>query len=350
MIIAKLGYGFKQEKQRAIVKTIQKLLQKHGYSLKVDGLFGYQTQTAVAHFQKKHNLKATGVVDDLTWKLLNSDYHLGDRILKLKTPYMRGKDVEELQELLNKLRFNLRVDGIFGPETLKRVKEFQKYAQIKVDGIVGPQTIKELKKRAKNLKEALNTEKPKKPIIYLRKRGVVVLDVQHKGKKSAPSDLGASFQGLIEALEVQKIFEALKEKLIENGYSVVLLTEDVGQSMDYGERHRYVNQKYNYSIYLAGHLNAGGGNYGLFGYGNKSYASIFADTFEEYLPFDYRIYEVNEKVRGYACIDGVYSKAVLCEPLFIDNFEHRKYLKEYFERLVEAYYQAILKTIKRNSQ
>ncbi|MCA9190557.1 MAG: peptidoglycan-binding protein [Planctomycetales bacterium] len=55
-----------------------------------------------------------------------------------------GPDVSKLQSRLNTcLPFSmppLNVDGIFGPKTLARVKEFQKANALVADGIVGPKT------------------------------------------------------------------------------------------------------------------------------------------------------------------------------------------------------------------
>ena len=58
----------------------------------------------------------------------------------------KGELVTQLQDLLYKDGFDLEVDGIFGPITLKRVKEFQKKHGLVVDGIVGPKTWAELLK------------------------------------------------------------------------------------------------------------------------------------------------------------------------------------------------------------
>lgn len=58
-----------------------------------------------------------------------------------------GAEVEALQKKLNKsypLYSKLKVDGIFGDETEKVVREFQKRAGLKVDGVVGPATKKAL--------------------------------------------------------------------------------------------------------------------------------------------------------------------------------------------------------------
>ena len=63
---------------------------------------------------------------------------LGVRNLKMG---MRGNDVQQLQENLKKLGYNLAIDGIFGPETDAVVRQFQRQYQLAVDGIVGPQTL-----------------------------------------------------------------------------------------------------------------------------------------------------------------------------------------------------------------
>jgi len=52
----------------------------------------------------------------------------------------RGNAVSYLQERLNAYGASLRVDGSFGPATLKAVKNRQSAAGIGVDGVVGPKT------------------------------------------------------------------------------------------------------------------------------------------------------------------------------------------------------------------
>lgn len=71
---------------------------------------------------------------------------LGDRLLKVDSPMMRGEDVREMQERLNALGYDCgKADGIFGQNTEKGVKEFQNAAKIAVDGIFGPASLKALK-------------------------------------------------------------------------------------------------------------------------------------------------------------------------------------------------------------
>lgn len=48
------------------VSDIQKLLQKAGSTIKVNGEFGIGMLSAVKSFQKKNGLKVTGVVDKKT--------------------------------------------------------------------------------------------------------------------------------------------------------------------------------------------------------------------------------------------------------------------------------------------
>jgi peptidoglycan hydrolase-like protein with peptidoglycan-binding domain len=62
------------------------------------------------------------------------------RILKLETPYMVGEDVVVLQTALAQKGFVGTVDGIFGPMTDARVRQFQLQKGGRVDGIVGPVT------------------------------------------------------------------------------------------------------------------------------------------------------------------------------------------------------------------
>jgi Putative peptidoglycan binding domain/Glycosyl hydrolase family 46 len=61
------GTGSKGE----IIRRIQKQLTAHGcYADAVDGIYGNDTLTAVAAFQRKSNIEETGLVDDATWEAL----------------------------------------------------------------------------------------------------------------------------------------------------------------------------------------------------------------------------------------------------------------------------------------
>ena len=53
------------------VLVLQQALQKAGYKIKtVDGVFGKETERAVAEFQRDSKIKITGVVNNATWRAL----------------------------------------------------------------------------------------------------------------------------------------------------------------------------------------------------------------------------------------------------------------------------------------
>jgi len=54
------------------VEELQEMLDKRGYTLKVDGKFGNETEEAVEAFQADNGLKVDGVVGAKTWGKLNS--------------------------------------------------------------------------------------------------------------------------------------------------------------------------------------------------------------------------------------------------------------------------------------
>ena len=61
-----------------------------------------------------------------------------ERVLFLTRPKMRGDDVERLQRALAFPED--QVDGIFGTDTDRAVREFQANQSLKADGKVGPAT------------------------------------------------------------------------------------------------------------------------------------------------------------------------------------------------------------------
>ncbi|HUR18466.1 MAG TPA: peptidoglycan-binding protein [Acidimicrobiales bacterium] len=73
---------------------------------------------------------------------MEAGYQLGDRLLYLREPMLRGDDVAALQRRLGGLGFDAgRVDAIFGPRTKLAIDEFQRNAGLTVDGVCGPATL-----------------------------------------------------------------------------------------------------------------------------------------------------------------------------------------------------------------
>lgn len=60
------------------VKTLQTALNKYGYNLTVDGIFGIKTETAVRNYQAKNELTVDGIVGAKTWSKLG--YSTADEI------------------------------------------------------------------------------------------------------------------------------------------------------------------------------------------------------------------------------------------------------------------------------
>ncbi len=107
------------------------------------GLFDEATVRAVASFQDVRGLRSTGECDEDTWlALIEAGWRLGDRVLLLTAPQLRGDDVVSLQQALNHLGFDCgRPDGILGPATIRALVDFQRNSGINADGVCGPSTV-----------------------------------------------------------------------------------------------------------------------------------------------------------------------------------------------------------------
>ena len=110
------------------------------------GIFDEATARAVASFQDRRGLRSTGECDEDTWlALIEAGWRLGDRILLLAAPQLRGDDVVSLQQALNHLGFDCgRPDGILGPATIRALVDFQRNSGISPDGVCGPTTVGKL--------------------------------------------------------------------------------------------------------------------------------------------------------------------------------------------------------------
>lgn len=116
------------------VQIAQYLLRARGYSLKVDGTFGPQSQEATRRFQRSHGLKATGILRALTWRKLIVPLRQGSR----------GDAVRAVQLVLHDFNSKLPIDGVFGAQTKREVQSWQRDSNLKPDGVVGPQTWRSL--------------------------------------------------------------------------------------------------------------------------------------------------------------------------------------------------------------
>lgn len=77
--------------------------------------------------------------------LAEAGWALGDRLLLIGAPMLRGDDVAELQAALNHLGFDCgRPDGIMGPATARALADFQRNSGLTPDGVCGAHTVRML--------------------------------------------------------------------------------------------------------------------------------------------------------------------------------------------------------------
>jgi len=170
----------------------------------------------------------------------------------------------------------------------------------------------------------------------------IALDTQHKYKPAPKdNDKGVVFQGVYEADLVDKYFNAVPEDIEKKitldlvQENIILIRNNSAQGIlvgNYSDRIKWANDN-KVDLYFAGHLNAGGGKYGLIEVVEnkeedlqlaRNLAKMFSD---ELMNDDFRVNILRKKPdgttdRGYSCIAGCNCPAFLLEPAFIDNPKH----------------------------
>lgn len=142
------------------VRRLQQLLQNAGVSPgAIDGIFGGMTDAAVRTFQARRGLAVTGVANVATWTALGQNCGVGPvppippippgpptptppeyhcPLLRLND---RGPTVRFLQRLLReKGVFRGQIDGVFGLQTQRAVRLFQRQQGLAATGVVNHAT------------------------------------------------------------------------------------------------------------------------------------------------------------------------------------------------------------------
>jgi peptidoglycan hydrolase-like protein with peptidoglycan-binding domain len=123
----------------AAVRALQCFLNDSDYGpVLVDGIYGRQTRAAVARVESGFEGPAPhpGRIDRGMWVLLISR-SMGNGTLRQGAT---GAEVTTLQRALRAAGGTIAVDGVFGSQTAKVVKQFQQANSITVDGVVGDET------------------------------------------------------------------------------------------------------------------------------------------------------------------------------------------------------------------
>jgi peptidoglycan hydrolase-like protein with peptidoglycan-binding domain len=138
------------------VLALQLALKEEGYDyLRGTGTYAGETLRAVKDFQRKNNIKDSGIVGSKTWHALvgkKSPVGTGGEpgsadIFNLQPGERNGdKVVRLINHLFRIYPYTSQIGSwdqdVYGPQLQAMVRDFQKRAGIKASGIVGTQTLR----------------------------------------------------------------------------------------------------------------------------------------------------------------------------------------------------------------
>ncbi|RZQ65007.1 N-acetylmuramoyl-L-alanine amidase [Amycolatopsis suaedae] len=207
------------------------------------GSFDTAMEQAVRAFQQRRGLITDGIVGPSTYRALRgSTYHLGSRPLAyLISAPTHGDDVFTLQERLTELGFDAgRPDGVFGPQTERALRAFQREYGLVVDGICGAATVRSLRQlspRARGGRPVFLREQEQVRKAGPRLRGKrIVIDPGHGGK-----DTGIVVPGLRESDVAWDLARRLEGRMKATGMEA-LISRGPEHSPTEAERAAFANE------------------------------------------------------------------------------------------------------------
>ncbi|MDQ3914502.1 MAG: N-acetylmuramoyl-L-alanine amidase [Actinomycetota bacterium] len=320
----------KQGDRSQQVADVQARLRGLGFAVDDDaGSFGDSTRQAVRTFQQRRGILADGIVGPHTWsELVEASWRLGDRSLYLKHPAFRGDDVALLQKRLNALGFDSgREDGIFGDDTARAVRAFQKEYGVAEDGIWGP--------RSQAALAGLRVDRPGTTAQLreeLRRSGapdlhdaLVVLDPGHGGNEAGRRSSG----GLVEADVVWDLAVRVADRLAGMG-ARVRFTRTEAECPDASERARRANEIQGdlfVSLHLNEHEETTAEGASTYYFHTSAAGRALAEGIQESL-VDLGVRDCRSHARSYTVLRETRMPAVLVEPVFVTNPDEAKRLEE----------------------
>jgi N-acetylmuramoyl-L-alanine amidase len=323
------------------VRDVQQRLVSLGAHLdpaEVEAGFGHETESAVRAFQQRRGLLVDGRVGSETWnELVEAGYRLGDRVIYLRMPMVRGDDVRSLQRRLNSLGFDAgREDGIFGERCDRAVREFQRNIAMPQDGIVGPETLHELERVRPATVEARSGAMLRETEALRRMKATlegarIAIDPGH-----GPDEPGAAGADgvLTEADAAWELSVALAAELGRRG-AVPRLLRERDEDPPVTVRAAAANE-WGAEICLSVHLNAHSdpraeGSMCLF-YGNETTASPagqrLAEAIQEELTSRIGLTDGRTHSKSIAILRETRMPAVQIEPCFVTNPREERLLSE----------------------
>lgn len=148
----------------------------------------------------------------------------------------------------------------------------------------------------------------------------VTLSVDHAGKPSHPNDRGAVWPGppVIEEVDLTRRYTAAADRELRRlGHVCVIMSDDV-----YANRWARTDA-YKMDIYVACHINAGGGDRGEVYHDRRSkrgaaLAATVASILGRMVPWPCKAVSCGPGDRAFNCISGVRAVALCYEPGFLD--------------------------------
>jgi N-acetylmuramoyl-L-alanine amidase len=214
------------------------------------------TELAVRHFQQVRGLSVDGRVGEETYRALSeARWSLGDRLLHHDPVRpMRGDDVTNLQDRLHELGYDAGpVDGVFGSETERGLRAFQRDYGLTSDGTCGPATLRALRQlgrkviggRPQLLRQSASFVESGPHLIGRR----IVVDPGHGG-----TDTGFTAGETTEADLVLDLASRIEGRLAAAG-ATVYLTRGRDQDPSPAERTAFANDAHA-DLFLSLHTDA----------------------------------------------------------------------------------------------